>query len=175
MGNTKEEFRDIKGYEGLYQVSNLGRVKSLSRLINHWRGGERLIKERIKSVAVGSDGYLMVGLSKEGNPESITIHKLVAVAFLNHTPCGFKIVVDHIDNDPLNNNANNLQLVTNRENTSKDRKGASKYVGVTRLKRNNKWKASIWLNGRTEYLGAFKEEYTASIAYQTALHNHLNK
>lgn len=59
---SEEVWRDIEGYEGLYQVSDQGRVKSLERKVRHWRGGERIQKERILKPGVTQDGYLKVGL-----------------------------------------------------------------------------------------------------------------
>ena len=140
-----------------YQVSNLGRVKSLK-----W-GKERILKQ-----VVDGNGYLIV------NPNSKTkkVHKLVAEAFLNHKPDGYNVVVDHIDNDKLNNRLDNLQLISARENCSKDQKGySSKYIGVHWDKSTEKWFSSIQINGKQKYLGRFTNELDASEAYQTALSN----
>ena len=151
---------DVKDFEGMYQVSNLGRVKSLDR--DSTIG--RFLKERILSPGL-SRGYPIVVLSKEGHSRSMTVHQLVAIAFLNHIPNGYDIVVDHIDNDKLNNNVNNLQLISHRQNCSKDKKGgASKYIGVTWDKKRNKWIAQIHINGKQKYLGSFTNELEASRA-----------
>jgi hypothetical protein len=94
---------------------------------------------------------------------------LVAMAFLNHKPCGHKLVVDHIDNNPLNDRLYNLQVITHRQNCSKDKKGTSKYTGVTWEKRINKWKAHIRINSKLKYLGYFTDELKAANAYKKAL------
>jgi hypothetical protein len=101
---------------------------------------------------------------------------LVGMAFLNHKPDGTnKICIDHINNDKLDNRLTNLQLITNRENTSKDRKGGtSKYVGV-RSSAINKWRAEIYINGKTKNLGTFTDEYEAHLAYQKVLNEYKNK
>jgi len=156
-----ELWKDIKGYKGLYQVSNLGNVKSL----NFNRSG----KEKIRKVQKHPNGYLMLGLGKDGKMKTKRVHQLVAIAFLNHEPNGFETVIDHIDNNPLNNRVDNLQLITNRANTSKDRKGTSKFTGVFWDKRRNNWQAKIYTEGRRRYLGSFKCETAASIAYNKAL------
>ena len=93
------------------------------------------------------------------------------MAFLNHKPCGHKLIVDHIDNNPLNNNVENLQIVTNRVNTTKDRKGSSsKYVGVCYSDKGiNRWRATTSVNGKVVSLGSFDTEERASIAYNFAL------
>ena len=154
-----EEFRDIKGYEGLYQVSDLGNVKSIGK-----------VKERILKPNKGNSGYLKVGLSKKGKVKTKNIHKLVAESFLNHIPSGFKLVVDHRNNIKTDNKLENLQLVTARENLSKDRKGGtSNYIGVEWNKKRSKWRAHIRINGKSKFLGSFTDELKAAEAYQTAL------
>lgn len=81
--------------------------------------------------------------------------------------------VDHIDNNPLNNNVTNLRVITKRENSSKDRKGISKYTGVTFNKKSNKWRSQIWINGKNKTLGSFDDELEAHRAYQKELQQHL--
>ena len=155
----KEIFKDIPDYEGLYQISNFGRVKSL-----------KFNKERILKSGVGGNGYLFVILCNEGKRKNINIHQLVVMAFLGHTPCRYKIVVDHINCDEQDNRLENLQLISQRENTSKDRKGgSSKYTGVNWHKASNKWISAIIINGKKKHLGLFKCELEASAAYQRKL------
>ena len=81
----KEIFRDIKGYEDCYEVSNKGRIKSLKRFTKHFNGGNRIVKERILKPCVSSKGYLMVCFRKNGKQTTKQVHQLVAIAFLN--PC----------------------------------------------------------------------------------------
>jgi hypothetical protein len=167
---TNEIWKDIPEYEGYYQVSNLGRVKSVKRIIYRIDGKIKTFKERILKATIGSSGYLVAGLSKDGKLKKFTVHKLVAVSFLGHKPCGQKEVVDHIDNNQFNNRLDNLQLTTQRHNASKDKKGGtSKYIGVCWHKNANKWMARIKLNGKENYLGYFTDEIEASKAYQNAL------
>ena len=160
----EEIFKEIPGYNGLYQASNLGRIKSLSRKVCNYRGcyfsKERFLTQRI------SKNYKSVRM-KNGNK---SVHQLVAMAFLGHVPCGHKIVVDHINHDKLNNRLENLQLITNRENCSKDVKNkSSKYTGVSWDKARNKWVSQIKINGKTVPLGRYKCELVASIVYQKKL------
>ena len=77
-----ENWKDIKGYEGKYQVSDLGRVKSLKRWVNHPSNGGYFIKEKILKAQNGGNNYLIVGLSKDMKSKSYAVHKLVAEAFL---------------------------------------------------------------------------------------------
>lgn len=167
---TKEIWKDIPEYEGYYQVSNLGRLKSLKRVVCRSDGSFHTLKEKVLKPSINGVGYLETILSKDGKKKSFKIHQLVAMAFLGHTPCGYKIVVDHVNNDKLNNKVENLQLTTTRHNVSKDiRRGASKYIGVSWYKNSKKWMASIRINGKQKHLGYFNDEIKASKAYQNAL------
>ena len=161
-----EEFRDVPGWEGLYQVSNLGNVKSLG---NDKAKKEKILKQNL--VGVISKQYFAVYFCVDGKRKTCRVHQLVAMAFLNHIPNGYiGLVVDHIDNNKLNNNLENLQLISVRKNNSKDKTGgASQYVGVCWHKPNKKWTAKIVINGKNKYLGIFKCELEASEAYQKAL------
>lgn len=104
----EEIWKDIKDYEGLYEVSNLGRVRSL----NYNKTGEiRLLK-----VQKHSDGYLQVGLRKDGKQKLYTVHRLVCEAFIPNPdglPC-----VNHIDEDKTNNHVWNLEWCTVKYNTN---------------------------------------------------------
>ena len=165
----KEIWKDIKGYEGLYQVSNLGRVKSLSRKTSNGKGFF-ISREIIKKPTNNNKGYLQLLLSKDLKAKCFKVHKLVAIAFLNHTPCGMELVIDHINDNKLDNRVENLQIVTSRFNTYKTKvKYSSKYKGVSWHKKANKWTASIHINGKGVYLGIFNCELAASLAYQNEL------
>ncbi len=162
MNNDVEIWKDVPNYEWLYQVSSFGRVKSFIP----WKG----TNERILKIQKGGMGYLHVSLAKNGKQKIIKVHVLVAIVFHGHIPDGLKIVVDHKDNNKLNNRADNLKLITQRENTSKDRKNTtSKYVGVAWDKRASKWAAKILFKRRNISLGFYDIEVDAANAYQKAL------
>ena len=168
----QEIFKKVKGYEGVYQISNFGRVKSLERYVKHPSGSYKIIKERILKSSPGSNGYLKVDLSLKGENKSMSVHQLVAVAFLNHKLNGHKWVVDHKDFDRLNNHLSNIKIITARENTNlKHLKSSSRYVGVGWKKQNKRWQSQIRINGRTKFLGYFINEIDAHYAYQNALKN----
>lgn len=167
---VEEVFKDIPGYEGLYQVSNTGKVRSLDKLVRN-KNGFRKIKGNIKIQSHDST-YKSVHLYKKSKSSTFRTHQLVAMAFLNHTPCGYKIVVDHKDNNPLNNKLDNLQLITNRVNSVKNKdksKTTSKYIGVYQHKKSEKWISRILVNSKREYLGSFNTEIDANIAYKNKL------
>ena len=173
---TLEVWKDVVGYKSLYQVSNFGNVKSLERYVKG-KIENRLQKENILSKRlVGDIGnqYYAVTLCNNKDRKQVKVSVLVAMAFLNHIPNGYVgFTVDHIDNNPLNNNVNNLQVITKRENSSKDRKGISKYTGVTFNKKSNKWRSQIWIDGKNKTLGIFDDELEAHRAYQKELQQHL--
>ncbi len=167
--NFIEEWRNVRGYEGIYQVSNLGNIKSLNRVACDGRN----LKGKIKSISTCSK-YKSVRLYKNSKGKTFTIHQLVAVAFLGHIPNKHTLQVDHIDNNPLNNRVDNLQIITSRLNSSKDRVGTSKYTGVSWYKPNSKWVAHIRINGVLISLGYFNVEEEAAMYYDNALQAHLN-
>jgi len=168
MKKQVEIWRDIPGYEGIYQCSNLGRVKSLDRFDDLGR----FTRGKLKSVTFKSKGYLKCSLNKSGIKKTIPLHKIIAITFLNHTPCGMALVVDHINNIKTDNRASNLQLISNRENTAKhDRKCSSKYTGVCWDKSRSKWISTIYINGKLKNLGRYDSEYSAHLEYQKALHD----
>lgn len=154
-----EIWKEIVGYEGLYMVSNKGRIKSL-------RNG----LEKLLYLNNTPRGYLVTVLFKNKIKKTHNVHKLVAIAFLNHKPNGSKLVVNHKDFDKKNNNLENLEIVTQRENANqKHIISSSKFVGVSFEKGINKYVASIFLNRKKIYLGSFVCEEEASKYYQDAL------
>lgn len=161
----KEVWKKIKGFED-YEISNLGRLKSCKR------NKENLIK------GTATNGYIIVTLYANNGiiKRNFKIHQLVAMAFLEHTPNGLAFVVNHIDGDKSNNDANNLEIVTNRENSStcyRKNEGSftSSFVGVSWRDDCKKWTSRVEVKGKSVYLGSFDNEIDASNAYQEALKN----
>lgn len=176
----KEIWKDIKGYENLYQVSDLGNVKRLESVSSYtYKGNENDVRYRkwnghnVKKTMTKTQQYLMVGLTKNGKYRLLTIHGLVATAFLNHISDKYNgLIIDHINNIKTDNRLINLRLVTPRENVSKARllkNKTSKYTGVYYKSKNKKWCASIYVDGKKKHLGLFDDEYKAHLAYQKEL------
>lgn len=110
MQPNEEIWRDVAEYEGLYEVSNLGRV----RCFDHFDSLGRLQKGTIRVLQLDARGYYRVSLYKGNYMKLCSVHRLVAEAFIpnpENKPC-----VDHIDTNPRNNNVENLRWVTHREN-----------------------------------------------------------
>lgn len=156
-----EIWKDIKSYEGLYKVSNLGRVKSL----NYGRTG----KEQILSLVLQNSGYLQVGLCKNGKVKKFKVHRLVAQAFIDNSDNLPQ--VNHIDQNKLNNQAINLEWCDNQYNTRysfakkigsfKDGKLIKVYEAIQDVKTGGFNVGNVWsaLNGRYKSSGGFQWNY----------------
>jgi len=130
----KEIWKDIAGYEGYYQVSNLGNVRSLDRIIKGSLGQPK--RQKGKAVNPRLRGsYMAVTFSKDNEPKTISVHRLVAIAFVenpNNYPC-----VNHKDENKLNNNADNLEWCTKLYNSNYG--NCRKKIGeANRIKRKGK-------------------------------------
>lgn len=110
----KEIWKDIIDFEGYYQISNYGRVKSLKRIITMKNGRLRPIKERILSPKSKDNDYLFILLCKDGNQSPFYIHRLVAIHFIDN-PLN-KEYVNHKDGDKTNTYYKNLEWATFSEN-----------------------------------------------------------
>jgi hypothetical protein len=163
----EEIWKDISGYQGLYQVSNKGRVYSLPKSGSGGHDG-KILKPK-----VGKKGHFNVGLFKNKKQKTFQVHQLVAMAFLGHVPCGYKVIVDHKNEIPGDNRVENLQLITQRENVCRVQDGrySSDYKGVIWFKRDKKWVSGIRINKKRINLGYFTDELEASQMYQLAVEN----
>lgn len=114
---TKEIWRPIRGFEGRYEVSDIGRVRSLDKTVEHRSGLSGTCTQFYPSKIINQlkhNGYMQVVLAMNGKTSSARVHRLVANAFIpnpNQLP-----QVNHIDGDKTNNDANNLEWVTAKQN-----------------------------------------------------------
>lgn len=112
-----EEWKDVVGYEGLYQVSNLGRIRSLNRLCKSGRGYViHKLSGKIMSLKVHKKGYLEVSLSLNGKRRMHKVHRLVAIAFIEN-PQSLK-EVNHKDENTKNNSVENLEWCSSKYNAN---------------------------------------------------------
>lgn len=148
-----EEWRDVVGYEGLYQVSDQGRVKSLERT-DSWG---RTVKERILKPNVVGGGYLRVVLYAGGKTRMFFVHRLVCQAF--HENPDNKPQVNHVNEDKTDNRACNLEWCTRKENcnhgtrNTRAAKALSKPVGQYTLDGDlvKVWPSVIEAQRQTEF------------------------
>lgn len=158
-----EIWKDVLGYEGHYVISIFGEINSLKY------GKEKIIKKHLRN------NYYSVTLTLKGKQKQRDVHQLMAETFLDHVPCGFKLVVNHINFDKKDNRLENLEIITTRENCNmKHLNSSSKHVGVYWGKNDKKWRATILINKKPIHLGSFKDEEEASEFYQNALKSFLN-
>jgi hypothetical protein len=163
-----EIWKDIVGYENLYQVSNLGNVKSLPKEWISSNGARQKHNGKLLKLCDRGEGYLAVNLYNNGVKKFRMVHQLVAEAFLNHKPNGLKLIVDHINDDPSDNKMENLQIVTQRFNVCKTQgRYSSNLKGV--YKSGNRWKSQIVIDKKIIYLGTYINEIDAHLAYKNKL------
>ena len=114
---VEEIWKDIKEFEGRYQISNYGRVKTLKKFVNNNPKSKEIgyyTKEKILKPFYNPKGYQLVRLYKNNHNYTKKIHRLVAKAFIPNLEN--KPQINHIDGNKKNNNVNNLEWVTNQEN-----------------------------------------------------------
>ena len=155
------EFYDLKDYEGLYQINKNGEIKSKRKNI-------------IMKPTINDKGYLNISLRKDKQKKQYYIHRLLAIQFIDN-PNEYKIV-DHIDNNKLNNDLENLRWISHSGNCrNRIPHGSSKYLGVYWYKKSKKWMAQITIDGKRKYLGLFTNEEEASECYQKVYNEIMNK
>ena len=140
----EEVWKDIEGYEGLYQVSNLGRVKSFHGY-----------SEKIMKNSKGSGGYQTLALTKNKIPKHVLIHRLVAQAFIPNPES--KPEVNHIDEDKTNNRVDNLEWMTHIENSmfgTRNERSSVNRLGNPKTGRQIKAK---FPNGEEKIYGTIRE------------------
>lgn len=162
----QEIWKDLPFANGYYQVSNFGNVRSLDRIVTNSIGVKKKRKGVVLKAGISSNGYKSVNICLDGKKKNYLVHTLVAITYMNHKPNGFKLVVDHINGNKLDNRIINLQITTNRHNSYKNRtKGTSKYAGVSWDNTNRKWIVCMMINGVRRTIGHFKKETDAYKAY----------
>jgi hypothetical protein len=119
MDQSLEQWRPVVGYEGRYEVSDHGRVRSLDRTVPHPRLGTQFVKGRLLRHWVLRNGYAQVSLHVNGTEKKETIHRMVLAAFTE--VCPDRLVAAHNDGNPLNNHVSNLRWSTQKENINDKR------------------------------------------------------
>jgi len=162
-----EIFKPVRGYEGLYEISNRGRVKSLQKRIGGRRKPITVYRELILKTNNNGNGYLQVSLCKDGKRKQHFVHRLVAEAFCDN-PNGCN-VVNHIDADRQNNSAANLEWCTTAQNVAY----AAPHM------RHEKSRSKATSSGekyiQVRYLGGSEVRYEVSIRNQSSRKGSVHK
>lgn len=140
-----EIWKDIKGYEGLYQISNYGNVKSLERVIEDNKGSY-IKKEKILTPTINNRGYYHIGLRNNSKTKYYYVHRLVAEAFIPN-PNNYPII-NHKDEDKTNNKVDNLEWCTPKYNANY---GTAIQRRITTTDYSTIWK-QIWIKKRNIYI-----------------------
>lgn len=169
---NKEQWLPISGYEGYYEISNTGKVRSLTRTIIRKNGHPQTIKGKEKILSLDpTTGYYKVILCKEGKGQTCYVHRLVAMNFIpnpNNLPC-----VNHKDENKTNNNIDNLEWCTPKENinwgTAQERHSQTRSTPILMCDKNTHKPIKEFLNARiageelnlssTSYLNIYKVLY----------------
>lgn len=109
-----EIWKKVKGFEESYEISNLGNLRSIDRLVKHYKGGQRTCKGINKNIRLSPKGYFRCNLKKDGSRFDFTVHRLVADAFLEK-PIG-KNIINHINGIKTDNRVENLEWCNASEN-----------------------------------------------------------
>lgn len=149
----KEIWKPIKGYEGLYEISNFGNVKSLDRLVICKDGRKLPIKGKNKTVYKNKKGYLQVNLYKNNKLMHKQIHRLIAESFIENKKN--LPIVNHIDENPMNNDVLNLEWCTDLHNSLHSR---HKLIGLIKKHKTNTGEHHITKcrHGKKRYCVTFK-------------------
>lgn len=163
--DTQEKWLPVVGFEGSYEVSDHGRVKSLARSIIRSNGRIQTFRERILGHSIITRGYLRLPLAIIGRQrKNYLIHRLVVEAFL--PDYSKSLQVDHIDGNTGNNHLSNLRMLTKAENLRAYNRppinSSSRYRGVSWDKKSRKWRAIVKFNRRNVYLGEYDSELEAA-------------
>ena len=158
------------------EVTRCGRVR---RIRVSWMQRKNKIGEIDFNKLIINQGYIQITIQVEDlKSRSVQVQQLIAAAFLGYKFQGWKLVVDHIDSNKQNNNLENLRIITQRENVSKERNLKRLLpIGVILLKNRKEktYQSRIRINNKQLSLGCYKTIEEASQAYQTKLKSLLNQ
>lgn len=151
----KEHWKGIKNF-GNYEVSDFGNVRNIKT--------QRILKPYSNT----KTNYFQIGFVKNKKQYRISVHRLVAIAFLPKEKQNNKSDIDHIDGDKHNNNLSNLRFASRSENNmnrNKQKNSTSIYKGVCYITKRKKWLARITIKDKKIHIGYFKTEKEGAIAY----------
>lgn len=156
MQNKKEIWKDIIGYENIYQVSNLGNIKSLDRIVKYSNGKIYKYKGKLRNPSISE--YRLIALSKNNKVSMVKISRLVAIHFIKKD--NKRNIVNHKDHNKLNDCVDNLEWVNHSENSLHSSNRHNKLRGIFYDKKRERWASYIYRNNKNIFVGRFhtKEE-----------------
>ena len=154
-------FKNIKDYEGLYMINSNGDIYNCKR------------KNLMKSLICKGNGYFKIGLTKNNKQKTYLLHRLIAIHFIEN-PNNYELV-DHIDNNRINNKLDNLRWVDYSGNIRNRTIKRTQDLPRGVYKDYNRYKTCISLNNKQIYLGMFKTVEEASEAYEKKFKEFMNK
>lgn len=160
----QEIWKPIIGFENLYEVSNLGNVRSLDKLVKAKNNSNRLVKGRLLSPTLGKNGYYIVTLSKEGIDKKAYVHRLVALHYVENPKPNEYNVINHKDENPKNNVYTNLEWCTQAYNQS---------YGTARLKQAAKIRG-VFNTKLSKPIEAFNNEGEVIYTFPSLMEAHRN-
>jgi hypothetical protein len=168
----KEKWKPIRGYTGIYEASNLGRIRALGTTIIKSNGRQQTSATKVLTPGIDSGGYPLVVLCKNFSKRSFRVHRIIGKLFVRNPNPRIFTQINHKDRERSNCRAKNLEWVSNRENGTHgvlQKKKSSIFIGVCKPKKGNKYQSTICINGKSVHLGLFTSEIDASLAYKNAL------
>ena len=157
-----EEWKAIPGYEGYYEASTYGNIRSVDRILNCPWGKIYPAKGKYKKQSYGKDKYLFVCLSKENKHKSLPVHRLIAKTFIPNP--NNKPQIDHIDGDKTNNRVDNLRWCTAKENNNNPITRKRKHEIIWSEDRNRKVSQGLMGHPVSEEARRKMSEYRKSTA-----------
>lgn len=166
----KEKWKDISGYEGIYQVSSLGRVRGVPRIVVRSTGTHLTVCGRLMKLSPQTGGYLHVLLWKNNKQKIFRVHKLVYCTFNKisiYKRLGFDI--NHKNRIRQDNRLINLEGCSRRENIChgvSQRNTSSQFIGVHWNTKSKKWRSVVYYKGKSHFFGQYSNEADAAKAYK---------
>lgn len=157
---TEEVWSPVIGFEGAYEVSSMGRIRTIERMVKTCHGSDRIGVSKLLKPFKDKDGYLNIRLSFNGRKKTFKMHRLVAMIFIPNPD--EKPQVNHINFRKEDNSVSNLGWCTAKENNAHRCRGEGRR-GVQR--RGNRFQAKIKIEGHTYSIGYFQFKYQAENAF----------
>lgn len=168
MNSEVEIWKDLPEFEGIYQMSSMGRIKTLDRYITLRSNSKNFRKGKILKLSKNRLGYLFTTLfNGKIRKKNAYIHRLMAKTFL--LDYKEELHVNHLNLIKTDNRVSNLQMCTHRENLTHWRKQKNEFTGASLFRDKKQWASCIRIKNKTHHLGLFATKELAHLEYKKAL------